>query len=171
MQRLLFTRIFWMPATSRTAESSEDGTSIKPPYLFEQRSATSTSTPNYRVTKKHNQGGTMRMPTMERFSHSSRTVDCRPPGSGQYLLTDNAKCFHKVLGLVTCSLRIKAYPLVNLQQPRAPPSELFDGGKGPYLSFGVDPGKKRIYVLGISSYNRNPEPKKVLKYSTPRPRY
>ena len=31
------------------------------------------------------------------------------------------------------------------------------------------PWKKSIYFLGISSYNRNPEPKKVLKYSTPKP--
>ena len=33
------------------------------------------------------------------------------------------------------------------------------------------PWKKSIYFLGISSYNRNPEPKKVLKYSTPKPRF
>ena len=38
------------------------------------------------------------------------------------------------------------------------------------LTFGVDPGKKSIYFLGISSCNRNPKPKKVLKYSTPKPR-
>ena len=37
------------------------------------------------------------------------------------------------------------------------------------LSFGVDPGKKSTYLSGNSSSNRNPEPKKVLKYSTPRP--
>ena len=31
------------------------------------------------------------------------------------------------------------------------------------------PRKKSIYFLGISSYNGNPKPKKVLKYSTPKP--
>ena len=37
------------------------------------------------------------------------------------------------------------------------------------LSFGVDPGKKVYTFWVISSNNRNPEPKKVLKYSTPKP--
>ena len=42
--------------------------------------------------------------------------------------------------------------------------------RGLNLSFGVDPGKKGIYFLGRSSYNRNPEPKKTIKVSsTPRP--
>ena len=29
--------------------------------------------------------------------------------------------------------------------------------------FGVDPVKKCIFIFGISSYSRNPEPKEVLK--------
>ena len=35
--------------------------------------------------------------------------------------------------------------------------------------FGVDPGETSIYLVGTSSYGRNPEPTKVLKYSTPDP--
>ena len=40
------------------------------------------------------------------------------------------------------------------------------------LPLRVDPGEKILYFVGISSYNRNPEPtkNKVLKYSTPKPR-
>ena len=41
----------------------------------------------------------------------------------------------------------------------------------PHLSFGIDPGKKGMYFLGITSYNTiiGAKTKKVLKYSTPRP--
>ena len=47
--------------------------------------------------------------------------------------------------------------------------EMRDSDVGvPY--FGVDP-EKSSYVLGIRSYDRNPKPKRVLKYSAPKPSF